>query len=40
MVTGSLTGPRSARPTKAVIEVATPEMVRTPEGTSTTYTPG
>jgi hypothetical protein len=34
MVTGSLSGPRLVRPTKAVIEVATPVMVRTPLGIS------
>jgi hypothetical protein len=31
---GSLTGPRGATPTKAVIEVGTPVMVRTPLGIS------
>ena len=33
-VIGSSTGPRGAAPTKAVIDVATPTMVRTPLGTS------
>jgi hypothetical protein len=37
---GSFTGPRRARPMNAVIEVATPVMVCTPLGTSSTYTPG
>src|SRR5262249_38246665 len=36
----TLTGPRWARPMNAVIEVATPVMVRTPLGISTTWTPG
>jgi hypothetical protein len=40
MVTGVFTGPRRARPTNAVIDVATPMIVRTPLGTSSTYTPG
>jgi hypothetical protein len=30
IVVGSLTGPREARPRNAVMEVATPVMVRTP----------
>ena len=34
IVTGSSTGPRAARPMKAVIEVATPVTARTPLGTS------
>jgi hypothetical protein len=34
MVVGSLTGPRAARPRKAVMEVATPVIVRTPLGIS------
>src|SRR5262245_58502597 len=40
MTTGSSTGPRAARPMKAVIDVATPVIVRTPLGTSSMYTPG
>jgi hypothetical protein len=40
MRTGWFTGPCSARPMKAVIEVATPVIVRTPLGTSSMYTPG
>ena len=39
-MTGSFSGPRRVRPTKAVIEVATPTMVRTPLGISSIYTPG
>ena len=31
-VVGVLTGPRNARPTKAVMKVATPVMARTPLG--------
>ena len=34
------TGPRRARPTNAVIDVATPVIVRAPLGTSSTYMPG
>jgi hypothetical protein len=33
-------GPRKARPVKAVIDVATPVMVRTPLGISLMHTPG
>jgi hypothetical protein len=40
MVTGLFTGPFRARPMKAVMEVATPVIVRTPLGISSTYTPG
>src|SRR6266481_6294385 len=47
MITGRLSGsgdeqsgPRKARPTNAVIEVATPVIVRTPLGISSIYTPG
>ena len=39
-IVGCSTAPRAARPTKAVIEVATPVIVRTPDETSCTYTPG
>src|SRR5215468_6031390 len=37
---GSFIGPNFVRPTNSVIDVATPTMVRTPLGTSWTYTPG
>jgi hypothetical protein len=40
MVTGLSTGPRAARPTNAVIDVATPVIARLPLGISLTYTPG
>jgi hypothetical protein len=40
MVTARFTGPREALPMNAVIDVATPVMVRTPLGISSTYTPG
>jgi hypothetical protein len=40
IVTGSSVGPRWARPMNAVIEVATPVIVRTPLGISLMYTPG
>jgi hypothetical protein len=36
MVTGWLVGPRKALPMKAVIDVATPVIVRTPLGISST----
>jgi len=36
IVTGVFVGPRSARPMNAVIEVATPVIVRTPLGISST----
>jgi hypothetical protein len=37
---GRFTGPWRVAPTKAVTEVETPTMVRAPDGTSCTYTPG
>jgi len=40
IVTGTLVGPFAARPIKAVMEVATAAIVRTPLGISSTYTPG
>jgi hypothetical protein len=39
-VIGRVVDPRMVRPTKAVTEVATPVIVRTPLGSSSTYTPG
>src|SRR5882762_4779480 len=40
MITAWSLGPRAARPMKAVMEVATPVIVRTPLGISSMYTPG
>src|SRR6476646_2660008 len=40
IVTAPFTGPRRARPMNAVIDVATPVIVLTPLGISSTYTPG
>src|SRR5208283_3105971 len=40
MTNGLFTGPDNARPRNAVMDVATPVMVRTPLGISSIYTPG
>jgi hypothetical protein len=37
---GLFTGPKLQPPAKAVTEVETPAMVRTPDGRSSVYTPG